>query len=175
MICFHSLKYWYLLQCFWKKWLHLLRCDLLSFFEILIFVTVTDVCASLNLLLWFAFILWNIDICYSSDAKFLIRWFVVICFHSLKYWYLLQLNEMILGKSQGCDLLSFFEILIFVTVQKKFISAIASCDLLSFFEILIFVTVRKRLVYVYQELWFAFILWNIDICYSLWAVQCKIF
>ena len=40
-----------------------------------------------------------------------------------------------------CDLLSFFEILIFVTVRKRVERRGLRCDLLSFFEILIFVTV----------------------------------
>ena len=166
MICFHSLKYWYLLQYMRHYIMTFWGCDLLSFFEILIFVTVNSLQILVHSWLWFAFILWNIDICYSSQEWSPSTKTVVICFHSLKYWYLLQFPVLGSVSASSCDLLSFFEILIFVTVLFIFLLVNICCDLLSFFEILIFVTVNQLEQKRKEALWFAFILWNIDICYS---------
>ncbi len=49
--------------------------------------------------------------------------------------------------TNSCDLLSFFEILIFTTTPGHTYKEAYSCDLLSFFEILIFTTtfVRKNI------------------------------
>ena len=138
MICFHSLNYWYLQQQKVVMKFYQLSCDLLSFFELLIFTTTFNVLASSFIMLWFAFILWTTDIYNNVVAKLLLYFIVVICFHSLNYWYLQQQNG-------------------FLRVNKS------SCDLLSFFELLIFTTTNMDRSEDPIMLWFAFILWTTDI------------
>ena len=146
VICFHSLNYWYLQQ---RKHLHqvlVTGCDLLSFFELLIFTT-TLICWTRGVyLLWFAFILWTTDI-YNNRKRRGQGWSkVVICFHSLNYWYLQQLTYAGYFSKTCCDLLSFFELLIFTTTQNI------------------------PIIHSYK-LWFAFILWTTDI-YNNWLGFC---
>ena len=115
VICFHSLNYWYLQQLFPSLYGISASCDLLSFFELLIFTTTRLYTIYCVMPLWFAFILWTTDI-YNNQRwakKLLIK--VVICFHSLNYWYLQQLYWVMQCMVQSCDLLSFFELLIFTT------------------------------------------------------------
>ncbi len=116
VICFRSLKFWYLSQYQLKTYQLTSGCDLLSIFEILIFVTVLVLFAHLKILLWFAFDLWNSDICHSTDISQCRSHYVVICFRSLKFWYLSQSHFRYRWSCISCDLLSIFEILIFVTV-----------------------------------------------------------
>ena len=152
VICFHSLIYWYLLQQSLLVGLSLSGCDLLSFFDLLIFVTTRYDELTAAIRLWFAFILWSTDICYNQGIGGSCKDWVVICFHSLIYWYLLQLNLK--------------------TNESKI-----SCDLLSFFDLLIFVTTHADSFYQRGMLWFAFILWSTDICYNIFlsrALQDKV-
>ena len=166
MNCFCSLKDWYLLQQFEKLEKSILGCELLLFFERLIFATTLDANGMYRRRLWIAFVLWKIDICYNS--KILIRiegllWIafvlwkidicynlldncievseVVNCFCSLKDWYLLQ--PILTSETKG-----------------------AGCELLLFFERLIFATTFLLLVLQGVQLWIAFVLWKIDICYN---------
>ena len=138
MICFHSLNYWYLQQLY-DFGIQLLKCcDLLSFFELLIFTTTRNSQYVIRTWLWFAFILWTTDIYNNMLHIGVLFRCVVICFHSLNYWYLQQhspLNNHVLN---GCDLLSFFELLIFTTTSVQEYGK-------------------------YIKLWFAFILWTTDI------------
>ena len=115
VICFHSLIYWYLLQPVKKEVDIQSSCDLLSFFDLLIFVTTGKFTGWFKLLLWFAFILWSTDICYNEIDLLSLSAGVVICFHSLIYWYLLQQIHCLFPPKPCCDLLSFFDLLIFVT------------------------------------------------------------
>ena len=142
MICFHSLNYWYLQQHRAVQFNDAYGCDLLSFFELLIFTTTVSYSALQVLLLWFAFILWTTDI-YNNliISKHLLPW-VVICFHSLNYWYLQQRAD---GNAKLRN----------------------SCDLLSFFELLIFTTTFWYRSKADDGLWFAFILWTTDIYNNL--------
>jgi len=93
VICFHSLTYWYLLHWLWQELAYLMRCDLLSFFDLLIFATLLAVGSVPKNVLWFAFILWPTDICYTHFLFIEHIGSVVICFHSLTYWYLLHSNS----------------------------------------------------------------------------------
>ncbi len=138
VICFHSLNYWYLQQLLVNVHYLFVRCDLLSFFELLIFTTTLLYNCFFVRVLWFAFILWTTDI--YNNRKSLAHHLqgVVICFHSLNYWYLQQ-------QVMFSPLYSF------------------SCDLLSFFELLIFTTTWSNLIDHKCLLWFAFILWTTDI------------
>ena len=113
--CFCSLKDWYLLQL--KKFCksRLYSCELLLFFERLIFATTTRAKRHSFIELWIAFVLWKIDICYNLFFEFLKDKSVVNCFCSLKDWYLLQLQRSILWRATSCELLLFFERLIFAT------------------------------------------------------------
>ena len=148
VICFHSLIYWYLLQHCEAFQTLLFRCDLLSFFDLLIFVTTSQQRSLACHRLWFAFILWSTDICYNIQHDIFQRVFVVICFHSLIYWYLLQHWFILLCQVFRCDLLSFFDLLIFVTTYT--VGGIGG-----------------------SLLWFAFILWSTDICYNLVGCFCR--
>ena len=138
VICFHSLNYWYLQQLFLYRWWRRIGCDLLSFFELLIFTTTSEVKRKAGQKLWFAFILWTTDIYNNTGIKNLLKKQVVICFHSLNYWYLQQLGIALATTS-------------------------CSCDLLSFFELLIFTTTFTSVDWTDDWLWFAFILWTTDI------------
>ena len=130
----------------------------------------TDICNNQNLIpiypypLWFAFILWTTDICNNSSIVFLVPGAVVICFHSLNNWYLQQLRCPVHESGCRCDLLSFFEQLIFATTRYSRTCRSYSCDLLSFFEQLIFATTDFTWCWCSTGLWFAFILWTTDIC-----------
>ena len=166
VICFHSLNYWYLPQHISISSLFRKCCDLLSFFELLIFtttrykeMTVQECCDLLSFFelliftttwlsqkqtdnaLWFAFILWTTDIYHNNFQLKQDRLPVVICFHSLNYWYLPQH-------------------ILFQRVQT------GSCDLLSFFELLIFTTTKVQNGLQEIMLWFAFILWTTDIYHN---------
>ena len=214
VICFHSLNYWYLQQHYRLQVYTYICCDLLSFFELLIFTTTTKNTTTSREWLWFAFILWTTDIYNNEEKDYREEVIVVICFHSLNYWYLQQHMEVLTSNKPGCDLLSFFELLIFTTTSRwiglhrgklwfAFIlwttdylqqligfysfyerscdllsffellifttTAIfkekkrTSCDLLSFFELLIFTTTDKANNLELTALWFAFILWTTDI------------
>ena len=142
MICFHSLIYWYFTQLSYDYLTLFLGCDLLSFFDLLIFHTAIDgnictiymlwfafilwfidishsifVVSSVGVALWFAFILWFIDISHSHITLSLKPLMVVICFHSLIYWYFTQPNRKEEAPKARCDLLSFFDLLIFHTAH----------------------------------------------------------
>ena len=138
MICFHSLNYWYLQQPEVKNSQRAGGCDLLSFFELLIFTTTISNSSASIRVLWFAFILWTTDIYNNLAIANNIILHVVICFHSLNYWYL---QQHYLNHSDNYE----------------------SCDLLSFFELLIFTTTAIQLRVAENLLWFAFILWTTDI------------
>ncbi len=142
VICFHSLIYWYLIQHIWHFANGSGSCDLLSFFDLLIFDTTRLLWSEPVDPLWFAFILWSTDIwynrCFSSSNFF----GVVICFHSLIYWYLIQPFTSSPADTNCCDLLSFFDLLIFDTTLQLHGAIIL-------------------------WLWFAFILWSTDIWYNL--------
>ena len=142
MICFHSLNNWYLEQLIYLVTKSQPGCDLLSFFEQLIFGTTYCVSFRRQPVWWFAFILWTTDIWNNSYLKHKLVPAVVICFHSLNNWYLEQLN-------------------VICTDSRD------SCDLLSFFEQLIFGTTAGRGVMSNKQLWFAFILWTTDIWNNL--------
>ena len=143
VICFHSLNYWYLQQQSKNSMVIDDSCDLLSFFELLIFTTTncltrwsstwlwfafilwtTDIYNNINPKtskcheLWFAFILWTTDIYNNKGFRMIGVPLVVICFHSLNYWYLQQPESSKSKTDQGCDLLSFFELLIFTTTKR---------------------------------------------------------
>jgi len=139
VICFHSLNNWYLQQHPTDKAADRYSCDLLSFFEQLIFATTFDWVCSFAAELWFAFILWTTDICNNNSYYIISNSFVVICFHSLNNWYLQQLTHPSLQAARCCDLLSFFEQLIFATTLTGGNT-------------------------IKTKLWFAFILWTTDIC-----------
>ena len=189
MICFHSLNYWYL-----QQQLHFLsgpveRCDLLSFFELLIFTTTPYQVRRCLKKLWFAFILWTTDIYnnYLSCPKLSKK--VVICFHSLNYWYLQQLQACprifypllwfafilwttdIYNNVWWCYHSSVFVVICFHSLNYWYLQqlimglayACSCCDLLSFFELLIFTTTALRKLCKSVMLWFAFILWTTDI------------
>ena len=138
VICFRSLIFWYL----WQLMLWLVSamycCDLLSFFDILIFMTTFGFIITNHYSLWFAFVLWYSDIYDNKVCYIIIGCFVVICFRSLIFWYLWQLEALTKGTLPSCDLLSFFDILIFMTTRL-----LAIC--------------RRKM------LWFAFVLWYSDI------------
>ncbi len=118
VICFHSLIYWYLIQRRKIRYWILPCCDLLSFFDLLIFDTTASVNVQREYLLWFAFILWSTDIWYNLEMNAPKAYSVVICFHSLIYWYLIQLMLPIVNGGICCDLLSFFDLLIFDTTSN---------------------------------------------------------
>ena len=189
MICFHSLNYWYLQQHEAFAEFCPLGCDLLSFFELLIFTTTACYFLSCVIVLWFAFILWTTDI-YNNHYLRAFSWSpVVICFHSLNYWYLQQhfsrcivfkpllwfafilwttdiynnlVSEFLLTNS----VVICFHSLNYWYLQQlfcKFCHPDKRCDLLSFFELLIFTTTSKSTWQSYLLLWFAFILWTTDI------------
>ena len=136
---------------------------MLSFFDILIFTTTGLDEILRHKELWFAFVLWYSDI-YNNFYKFV--WchvMVVICFRSLIFWYLQQLTNLERTHRKRCDLLSFFDILIFTTTFCFSGSRYFSCDLLSFFDILIFTTTTLLFAPLRPTLWFAFVLWYSDI------------
>ncbi len=147
VICFHSLNYWYLQQPGSTRGIGTTSCDLLSFFELLIFTTTVNALIPTGLLLWFAFILWTTDIYNNLGTSNTLYPSVVICFHSLNYWYLQQQT-------------------------KSHNPVTAGCDLLSFFELLIFTTTRLQKYLAYPLLWFAFILWTTDIYNNIWSKVC---
>ena len=143
-------------------------------------------------LLWIAFVLWKIDICYNFSTFTMSRMDVVNCFCSLKDWYLLQppfgkpslthccelllfFERLIFAtnslrcqmKSNRCELLLFFERLIFATTYNKKTNQEMRCELLLFFERLIFATTVWEIRKINLRLWIAFVLWKIDICYNL--------
>ena len=121
VICFHSLNYWYLQQQYNHYDYQLVSCDLLSFFELLIFTTTFKQNTGMVVGLWFAFILWTTDIYNNLSYICFERCSVVICFHSLNYWYLQQHFRACFNLSLSCDLLSFFELLIFTTtIYRKY-------------------------------------------------------
>ena len=113
--CFCSLKDWYLLQPFLWIFEGQERCELLLFFERLIFATTATLHTLASYQLWIAFVLWKIDICYNCITIVSYIASVVNCFCSLKDWYLLQLQRSILWRATSCELLLFFERLIFAT------------------------------------------------------------
>ena len=175
MICFHSLNYWYLPQLYSQMFPFNVCCDLLSFFELLIFTTTylnkyhyqnscdllsffelliftttqktgllrfgcCDLLSFFELLiftttlflsgknepvLWFAFILWITDIYHNKSEKDILPCSVVICFHSLNYWYLPQQQQQQGIWQASCDLLSFFELLIFTTTYQHVVNWIS--------------------------------------------------
>ena len=195
MICFHSLNYWYLQQQVLKSEYIRPCCDLLSFFELLIFTTTPKIIWTCHWWLWFAFILWTTDIYNNQAGYYFNPETVVICFHSLNYWYLQQPNtaensiaEVVIcfhslnywylqqqfdKKSIGFLVVICFHSLNYWYLQQQ-ISVITlvscCCDLLSFFELLIFTTtVCFRWCNSYR-LWFAFILWTTDIYNNFWIV-----
>ncbi len=163
MICFHSLNYWYLQQQIKHYKLLVDSCDLLSFFELLIFTTTGCRYDTYPRLLWFAFILWTTDIYNNRKLLILGSECVVICFHSLNYWYLQQRNAC---NSIGRLVVICFHSLNYWYLQQQIFilnSSVSCCDLLSFFELLIFTTTRDVFIMRFWLLWFAFILWTTDI------------
>ena len=117
VICFHSLNYWYLQQPF-----------------ILLPPPKAVVICFHSLNYWYL---------QQQRENIIDNVEVVICFHSLNYWYLQQRSESLTSFRQGCDLLSFFELLIFTTTRMLIYFLTYRCDLLSFFELLIFTTTVK--------------------------------
>jgi len=90
VICFRSLNLWYLPQHLQIMHPYLICCDLLSFFEFMIFATTMVMDAVGSGSLWFAFVLWIYDICHNFMGSHSPSWGVVICFRSLNLWYLPQ-------------------------------------------------------------------------------------
>ena len=223
VICFHSLIYWYFTQPPCLRLPSIQGCDLLSFFDLLIFHTADLQYKRHRRRLWFAFILWFIDISHSSKSKTPSSSNVVICFHSLIYWYFTQQEGVVPVQNISCDLLSFFDLLIFHTAygrhnknkrklwfafilwfidishsraalyvnskavvicfhsliywyftqhRKNQVQQEARCDLLSFFDLLIFHTADDEIYNDQWQLWFAFILWFIDISHSNLLLLC---
>ena len=146
VICFHSLTERYLQQLQWSPSLLRNCCDLLSFFDRTIFTTVLFYEVENQLMLWFAFILWQNDIYNSQSISRNQRVLVVICFHSLTERYLQQSHPTSSSFPLGCDLLSFFDRTIFTTVLN----------------------VPEQML---GKLWFAFILWQNDIYNSIGNCQ----
>ena len=118
-------------------------------------------------LLWIAFVLWKIDICYNFSTFTMSRMDVVNCFCSLKDWYLLQPPFGKPSLTHCCELLLFFERLIFATNSLRCQMKSNRCELLLFFERLIFATTVWEIRKINLRLWIAFVLWKIDICYNL--------
>ena len=111
---------------------------MLSYFDILIFMTTPTDIESFVKTLWFAFVLWYSDIYDNNPFGTEESNKVVICFRTLIFWYLWQLLLMVGLQVKRCDLLSYFDILIFMTTLAKYSSRT-------------------------QRLWFAFVLWYSDI------------
>ena len=129
--------------CHWSR----NRCCWLWFAFILWFIDIyhnANGIITIELLLWFAFILWFIDIYHNAWYQNYTLELVVICFHSLIYWYLPQLVASEAHRLPSCDLLSFFDLLIFTTTLVQEVDLVYSCDLLSFFDLLIFTTTLIR-------------------------------
>ena len=116
MNCFRSFTYWPLSQSLTFLNFSYWSCELLSFFHLLTFVTVTKAV-------------------YDSLA------IVVNCFRSFTYWPLSQFGWLATHDSKGCELLSFFHLLTFVTVIR--------------------LDNQHR-----HALWIAFVLSLIDLCHS---------
>ena len=197
VICFRSLNLWYLAQPNFLKLPWSQRCDLLSFFEFMIFGTtfrvngfgmdmlwfafvlwIYDIWHNLiyqsNWLpaLWFAFVLWIYDIWHNFYVLFYIFVDVVICFRSLNLWYLAQHMVAKATSESSCDLLSFFEFMIFGTTGLFGGSLRFCCDLLSFFEFMIFGTTHIFRIQCHESLWFAFVLWIYDIWHNFIHAPC---
>ena len=119
---------------------------MLSIFEILIFTTTSKAVYDSLRLLWFAFNLWDTDIYNNWMMHTQLVKPVVICFQSLRYWYLQQ------------------------QISAKFMSS-SRCDLLSIFEILIFTTTGASGLFGVVALWFAFNLWDTDIYNNEWLLE----
>ena len=115
VICFRSLRIWYLQQLAGRGKMSGKSCDLLSFFENLIFTTTIVRYWYARNWLWFAFVLWESDIYNNGKNRNNSQPPVVICFRSLRIWYLQQPRYKEDMALIGCDLLSFFENLIFTT------------------------------------------------------------
>ena len=143
-------------------------CDLLSFLEFMIFAT-TRCCKVASITkLWFAFVLWIYDICHNPYPSIPSNPLVVICFRSLNLWYLPQLNALKSKYAEGCDLLSFFEFMIFATTLKIFSW---SNTLLWFAFVLWIYDIchnSNKWPLFRTLLWFAFVLWIYDICHNSW-------
>ena len=167
MICFHSLNYWYLQQLLALFYRAFRCCDLLSFFELLIFTTTPTNCRTDTTVLWFAFILWTTDIYNNVIYHWRDERIVVICFHSLNYWYLQQLEAIATIKESSCDLLSFFELLIFTTTSTW----VATAGTGLWFAFILWTTDiynnEDGTSLTIAGLWFAFILWTTDIYNNL--------
>ena len=121
-------------------------------------------------MLWIAFVLSLIDLCHSHKLPWYVHFGVVNCFRSFTYWPLSQFGDITFALFPGCELLSFFHLLTFVTVffaryahaLRLWIAFVLSlidlchsfyvvdsaapsgCELLSFFHLLTFVTVQTR-------------------------------
>ena len=115
VICFRTLIFWYLWQPIAFLYGEPYRCDLLSYFDILIFMTTHYFVENTEPLLWFAFVLWYSDIYDNWSTMHYIWNWVVICFRTLIFWYLWQLSLQLIIGTISCDLLSYFDILIFMT------------------------------------------------------------
>ncbi len=166
---------------------HCKCCDLLSFFELLLI----DINRSLqnlrHLQLWFAFVLWTTFDWYQQvgswlvgskccdllsffellliDINFLI-WsyctsYVVICFRSLNYFWLISTvmpeNKMHLS----CDLLSFFELLLIdintSILYMQDILVVICFRSLNYFWL---ISTPFKNTPITRMLWFAFVLWT---------------
>ena len=136
---------------------------MLSFFELLIFTTTISTSNWLISVLWFAFFLWTTDI-YNNNNIFIVFYCsVVICFLSLNYWYLQQL---ICYEQTKYPVVIWFLSLNYWYLQQHGITGVElmeCCDLLSFFELLIFTTTLRTVLIFNSPLWFAFFLWTTDI------------
>ena len=143
-------------------------CDLLSFFDLLIFTTTWVYTELLPVWLWFAFILWFTDIYHNKIRSSITPDIVVICFHSLIYWYLPQPVQHFLNTPSQ---LWFAFILWFTDIYHNYSSK--TC------EVPLVVICFHSLIYWYLpqptlgiritrfRLWFAFILWFTDIYHNL--------
>ena len=143
MICFRTLIFWYLWQQAWSSRHRSQCCDLLSYFDILIFMTTKLEVSAGRIRLWFAFVLWYSDIYDNGSWRSRQTNLVVICFRTLIFWYLWQLK----GRSKGTvKVVICFRTLIFWYLwqpRSQRQQAADSCDLLSYFDILIFMTTRS--------------------------------
>ena len=113
--CFRSLNLWYLPQPWGIAALKWPCCELLSFFEFMIFATTLWTSCLTPMALWIAFVLWIYDICHNLLQCCCWYSTVVNCFRSLNLWYLPQLMNYGDFITYRCELLSFFEFMIFAT------------------------------------------------------------
>ena len=189
--CFRSFTYWPLSQylrypgslqncCELLSFFHLLTfvtvktqcsmnclgCELLSFFHLLTFVTVMPFSLITCIPLWIAFVLSLIDLCHSLPNCLLWGKYVVNCFRSFTYWPLSQLTWATSWILTGCELLSFFHLLTFVTVSPFMYANAVKLWIAFVLSLIDLCHSRPQWQWRHQQLWIAFVLSLIDLCHS---------